>query len=223
MPRSSARVNDQSTEPTCWHILAFGGCCYSEGLVKSRGIPKEGWANRLNGTTWRHQQSWWGHCIPETSPRHQSQGLLQLNELSRQVSVRSVPLTASLCLPRDGEGGLSPQGGHSQWALAGHSGRVLITNKSAGTPSSVCFGGDSGGRCCELCLPVVKERFHFPLLLFLLESWGRLCSGPGVVPAVLAASRQLLHTDSSLKVTLLPPDVPGWPPHLCGSCAKLGE
>lgn len=34
---------------------------------------------------------------------------------------------------------------------------------------------------------------------------------------------QLPHAGSSLKVTLLPADVPGWAGHLCGSCAKLGK
>lgn len=125
-----------------------------------------------------HQQSWRGHRVPKASPRQQSQGLLGLNELSRQVSVRSVTLTASLCLPRDGEGGLSPHGVCSPLAPTGYSGRrVLITSDSSGTSSSVIFEGDLGGRCCELCLPVVKERFQFTLvrvggslLLLLLES-----------------------------------------------------
>lgn len=175
VPRCTARVGDQSTEPTCWYALAFGDCCCSEGLVESRGTPRQGWGKSLSGTTWKHQQSWRGHRIPEASPRHQSQGLVGLNELSRRVSVRSVTLTASLCLPRDGEGGLSPHGGCSQLALTGYSGRrVLITSDSS--PSSVCFEGDLGGRCCELCLLVVKEKFQFTLvyvgslLLFLLES-----------------------------------------------------
>lgn len=37
MPRSTGRVNHHSTEPPRWYILAFGDCCYSEGLVKTRG------------------------------------------------------------------------------------------------------------------------------------------------------------------------------------------
>lgn len=45
---------------------------------------------------------------------------------------------------------------------------------------------------------------------------------PAVSPG-RAASRQLPHAGSSLKVTLLPADVPGWAGQLCGSRAKLGK
>lgn len=238
MPRSTARMIDQSTEPTCWHVLAFGDCCYSEGLVKSRGTPRQEWGQNLSGTTWKHQQSWRGHHVPRAFPRQQSQGLQGLNEPSRQVSVRSVTLTASLCLRRDGEGGLSPHGGCSQLVLCYSGRRVLITSDTSGTSSSVCFEGDWGGRCCELCLPVAKERFQLSVVCV----WGACCCScwrakagsapcpaPGAVwlsPAVSpgrAASRQLLHAGSSLKVTLLPADVPGWAGHLCGSSAKPGK
>lgn len=92
-----------------------------------------------------------GASRPKASPRHQSQALLGLNELSRQVSVRSVTLTASLCLSRDGEGGLSPHGGCSQLALTGYSGRrVLITSDSSGTSAPCVLKGirEAGAVSC---------------------------------------------------------------------------
>lgn len=109
MPRSTTGVNDQSTEPVCWHVLGFGDCCCSEGLVKEQGHPQAGWGNSLNGTTWKHQQSWRGHRVPKASSRHQSQGLLGLNELSRQVSVRSVSDSITVPFQRWDRGTVTPR------------------------------------------------------------------------------------------------------------------